>query len=66
MNAPARINSRLDVRGPDGSRWAVDATPDLLNWAALKTNAVSGAYFDQVDTTAPDFPHRFYRARLVP
>lgn len=54
------------VYGPDGSRWSVDASSDLINWTALKTNVISGSSFDQVDTTAPGFANRFYRARQIP
>lgn len=56
----------LRVSGQNGSRWALDATTNLVHWTALKTNTISGAYFDHVDTTAPGFPRRFYRTRLVP
>jgi hypothetical protein len=48
------------------SRWALDATTNLVNWTALKTNPVSGTYFDHVDNTAAGVPRRFYRARHVP
>jgi hypothetical protein len=56
----------LRVLGPDGSRWAVEGTTNLLNWSALKTNVVSGSYFDMVDTTAAGLKQRLYRARRVP
>ncbi len=52
--------------GPDGSRWAVEGTTNLLNWTSLKTNVVSGGYFDMFDMTAVGLNQRFYRARLVP
>lgn len=54
------------VYGPDGSRWAVDASTDLISWTALKTNVISGTSFDLVDTAAPGFANRFYRARQIP
>lgn len=56
----------LRVSGQNGSRWSLDATTNFINWTALKTNTVSGGYYDQVDTTAAPFARRFYRARLVP
>jgi hypothetical protein len=56
----------LRVFGPDGSRWAVEGTTNLLNWTSLKTNVVSGSYFDMVDMTAAGLKQRLYRARLVP
>lgn len=56
----------LRVFGPDGSRWAVEGTTNLLTWSALKTNVISGSYFDMVDTTAAGLTQRLYRARRVP
>lgn len=56
----------LRVFGPDGSRWAVEGTTNLLNWTSLKTNVVSGSYFDMVDMAAAGLKQRLYRARLVP
>lgn len=56
----------LRVLGTDGFRWSLDATTNFVNWTALKTNTISGGYFDHVDTNAVPFPRRFYRARLVP
>lgn len=58
--------SLLRVYGDNNSRWALDATTNLVNWTALKTNSVSGAYFEHVDNTAAGLPRRFYRARYVP
>ncbi len=56
----------LRVFGPDGSRWAVEGTTNLLNWTSLKTNVVSGGYFDMFDMTAVGLNQRFYRAQRVP
>jgi hypothetical protein len=57
----------LRLTGPSGYRYAIEATTNLVNWVALKTNVVSDGSFDYVDTTAPNFPRRrYYRARLVP
>jgi hypothetical protein len=56
----------LRVNGQNGWRWSLDATTNLVNWTALKTNPISGTSFDHVDTTSAGRPHRFYRARLVP
>lgn len=58
--------SLLRVNGQNDSRWSLDATTNLLNWTALKTNVVSGTFFDHVDSTSAGLPRRFYRARLVP
>jgi len=56
----------LRVFGQAGSRWAVEATTNLINWTALSTNIVSGISFDVVDLTAAGWKQRYYRARLVP
>lgn len=56
----------LHVTGTEGARFSVDASTDLRQWTALKTNVITGGYFDYIDPTAPGFSTRFYRARLVP
>ena len=58
--------SLLRVNGQNNSRWSLDATTNLVNWIALKTNVISGTFFDHVDTTSAGLPRRYYRARLVP
>ena len=58
--------SLLRVNGQANSRWALDATTNFVNWIALKTNVISGTFFDHVDTTSAGLPRRYYRARLVP
>jgi hypothetical protein len=54
------------VNGANDTQWAVDASTNLSHWTALKTNPVSGGFFDHIDQTAAGSPHRFYRARHVP
>jgi hypothetical protein len=56
----------LRAFGSNGSRWSLEATTNFVNWTALTTNTISGAFFDHVDMTASPFLRRFYRARLVP
>jgi hypothetical protein len=56
----------LRLYGQDGSQFAIDASTNLVNWTALKTNLVTGGSFDYDDTGAPAFKRRFYRARWVP
>jgi hypothetical protein len=55
----------LRVRGQSGARFAIDATTNLTQWTALKTNVVTDGFFDYVDSSAPAFARRFYRARWV-
>jgi len=56
----------LHLTGPSGLRYAIDATTNWPQWTALKTNTVTDGSFDYIDTTAPIYSKRFYRARLVP
>jgi hypothetical protein len=56
----------LRLHGQNGSKFAIDASPNLVNWIALKTNLVTDGSFDYVDTSAPALTRRFYRARWVP
>jgi hypothetical protein len=56
----------LRVFGANGAQWALEATTNLVQWTAVKTNFISGTYYDQVDTAAAGARQRFYRARFVP
>ena len=56
----------LRVLGPSGARFAIDATSNLSQWSALKTNVITDSFFDYVDSSAPAFARRFYRARWSP
>lgn len=56
----------LRVLGQSGARFTIDATTNLTQWTALKTNVVTDGFFDYVDSSAPAFARRFYRARWVP
>lgn len=56
----------LRLTGQSDARFAIDATTNVQTWTALKTNVLSDGAFDYVDTTAPGFVRRFYRARWVP
>lgn len=56
----------IRVYGTESAKFAVEASTNLITWTSLKTNVVSGGYFDYLDNTAPGKPRRFYRARWVP
>jgi len=56
----------LRLTGQIGSKFAIEASTNLLNWTGLITNQVTSGSFDYVDTGAPAFSRRFYRARWVP
>jgi hypothetical protein len=55
----------LRLRGEEGARYAIDASTAFRGWSPLKTNTVSGGYFDFVDDQAAALGARFYRARTV-
>lgn len=60
-------NQRLvRVNGKNNAQYAVEASTNLMNWTSLKTNVVTGGYFDHLDTGAAGLRQRFYRARWVP
>jgi len=59
-------NVSLRLFGTSGLSFAVDASTNLASWTALKTNVLSGGYFDYLDTSATALNRRFYRARWVP
>lgn len=56
----------LRLAGQNGSKFAIEASTNLLHWTALKTNVVLDGSFDHVDSGAPAFSRRLYRARWVP
>lgn len=56
----------LRLHGPEQCSYAIEVTTDVNTWMPLKTNVVTGGYFDYVDTGLGQSPMRLYRARLVP
>jgi hypothetical protein len=56
----------IRVTGTEDVKFAVEGSTNLLNWVSLKTNVISGGYFEHLDTTAAGLTRRFYRARWVP
>jgi hypothetical protein len=56
----------LQLYGPESCRYAVDVSTNLATWTPLKTNVVTGGYFDYLDTPVRGSALRAYRARLVP
>jgi hypothetical protein len=53
----------LSVDGATGRPYVVEASSNLLDWAALNTNA---SPFTNVDAETGNFEYRFYRARYQP
>ena len=56
----------LRLSGQANTSFAIEASTNLLNWTALKTNVTTGGSFDYIDTGAGALGTRFYRARWVP
>lgn len=69
VTAPEVLNAgqfQMLVSGIAGEPWAVQASPDLVNWASIFTNQAGGT-MEFVDPDAAGFPTRFYRAvRVTP
>jgi uncharacterized delta-60 repeat protein len=52
--------------GVDGQTIVVQASTDLVNWANLSTNVVSGGCFSYTDPQTPPLPNRYYRLAVLP
>ena len=54
----------LSVDGSAGLRYLVEASTNLVNWSwlAARTNLTGNVQF--IDTTATNFPRRFYRVSV--
>jgi hypothetical protein len=57
---------RFVLNGTPESGYAVQASTNLTQWTALCTNLAQGGVIFFSDRQATNFPHRFYRAVLVP
>jgi hypothetical protein len=57
---------QLHLAGESGRNYRIDATTNLLDWTTLSTNMAFGGSFVFIDSAAPGFNKRFYRAVLVP
>lgn len=59
---PAGFNVQLS--GPAGSNYVIEASTDFKNWVPISTNAAPSGTVSYMDTAATNFPSRFYRARF--
>jgi hypothetical protein len=66
LSAVSGGSPSLRVLGQNATQWSLDATTNFATWTPLKTNTITGGYFDLVDTTSAPAQRRFYRARWVP
>jgi len=68
-SSAAWVDGKFQFRlnGIASETYRIDATTNLVNWAAISTNAIPGAAFlDFVDYDSPALPRRFYRAVFLP
>jgi hypothetical protein len=57
---------QMQFQGTEGRQYVIEASTNLVNWEVLNTNTVVGGGFSLVETNMTAYPHRFYRARLLP
>lgn len=61
----ARGEFELYVHSERGRTFSLDVSADLREWVSLGTNRLDDGWWFFTDTTAPDYPVSFYRAREV-
>lgn len=54
----------FSIAGITGQTIIVDGSTNLMNWSPLYTNIVGNHPISFLDPASPEFPWRFYRARL--
>jgi hypothetical protein len=57
---------QLDLAASVGRQCEVSASTNLTDWVAFTNLVMTEPVLRIIDTAAGDFPHRFYRARLLP
>ena len=66
LTTPERLPAgtfRFSIQGIAGQTYAVEASTNLVNWAAFATNVAPANVFNITDATATNVLRRFYRAR---
>jgi hypothetical protein len=51
----------LQMAGPAGANYIIEASSDLINWVPVQTNNASSGIINFTDTNAGALPYRFYR-----
>jgi hypothetical protein len=62
MTPLANKQVSLNLTGPPGCMFEIQASSDLFHWVSLQTNSAPASF---VDTTAANYPIRYYRAVLA-
>ena len=53
---------KLQLSGPAGSNYVIQASADLRNWVPISTNAAPTGSLSYTDAAAVNLPFRYYRA----
>jgi len=56
----------MQFQGLDGRQYAFEASTNLLDWTALRTNTAVGGFISLIETNTAAHPHRFFRAKRLP
>ncbi len=57
---------QISIGGPSNKTYVLQASTDLFNWIPIRTNIPAKTPFSLIDSNAPGYPARFYRAVLSP
>ena len=52
----------MQLLGEPGKVYFLEASTNLLNWTIIQTNQLNASSMTLIDSTAPQFKYRFYRA----
>lgn len=55
---------KIQLSGPAGSNYVIQASTDLKNWTSISTNTAPAGTVSYTDTAATNLPFRYYRAKL--
>ena len=55
---------QLQLSGPTGSNYVIEASTDLKNWVPISTNAAPSGSVSYTDAAAINLPFRYYRAMV--
>ena len=55
---------KLQLSGPAGSNYVIQASADLKNWTSIATNAAPTGSVSYTDTAATNLPVRYYRVKI--
>jgi hypothetical protein len=57
---------QVTLQGEAGRTYAIETSTDLVHWAAWTNQVNTNGTMTVTDTDSPNYPRRFYRARLMP